>query len=232
MSEKGESELRRVARAPCRSLSNPAPLSTSRSFLRTPSYTTLLSLSSGASVRKVAPTTWVTAVLPTGTPLDDARSEGFMKNFAYISKNEYEMTAPVLTRVSEDGTVRVSFMLPAAVTSPADGSAQGVVVESLPSRTVAVKPARGASAQATSWDALASQARSLASEAQSAQLTLAATVPPEAPEEAKKDGGAAAAVGPGVWYAGYSSPMTLPADKYSEVWLPVEAGSAVPGAAP
>ncbi len=177
----------------------------------------------------------MTAVLPAGTPLDAARSEGFTKNFAYISAHGYAMTAPVLTRVGEDGSVRVSFMLPSSVATPADGSPQGVVLESLPARTVAVKPARGASAQPATWEGLATAARALASEAASAQLTLAAPVPPEAPEGDKaKDGvgAAAAVVGPGVWYAGYSSPMTPPGDKYSEVWLPVAAESAVPGAAP
>lgn len=196
------------------------------------SYTTLLSLPSGASVRKIGQTTWVTATSPPGTPLEAARSSGFSANFAYIAAHGYAMTAPVLTRVADDGSVRVSFLLPAsAAVAPADGSAQGVVVETLPAQTVVVKPFKGAAVVPTTWDALAAAARPLATEAATAQVALSAAVP-AAPEAGKATDETAAAVGPGVWLAGYSSPMTPPADKYSEVWLPVAAGASIPGVAP
>jgi len=197
------------------------------------SFTTLLPLpSAGTSVRRMGPSAWATAVSPPGTTLEDARSSSFGVLFGYIAKNGYEMTAPVLTRVAGDGSVRVSFLLPASVGAPADGSAQGVVVESLPAQTFAVKPFKGAASAPSTWEGLATAARALTAEAASAQLALAAPVPAEQPEQNGKAASAGTVVGPGVWYAGYSSPMTPPGAKYSEVWLPVAEGAVIPGVAP
>jgi len=201
------------------------------------SYTTLLTLPTSASVRRMGPTTWVTATMPAGSPFEAARSAGFSRCFAYIDAHGYEMTAPVLTRVGDDGEVRVSFLLPASVAgAPADGAAQGVVVESLPAQTVVVRPFKGVAAWPTTWGGLADAARGLAAEAGTAQLQLAS--PPPAEPEEPDDGGdgtaekAAAAVGKGTSYAGYSSPMTPPEQKYSEVWLAMAPDAAIPGAAP
>jgi hypothetical protein len=229
--------LPRSIHPPPPTLTQSLPLSLSSPL--TTRFTTLLTLPNSASVRRLGPTTWVTAVIPASeaASFEDARSKGFSKNFDYISTHGYAMTAPVLTRVGSDGAVRVSFLLPESVgNSPADGSGQGVVTEAMPAQTVVVRPLKGAAAALTSWDGLADAARGLAAEAGTAQLALASPPPPEPADDggSKADGSGVgpAGVGPGVYYAGFSSPMTAPADKYSEVWLPLAAGTPIPGAAP
>jgi len=161
-------------------------------------------------VREYPPATWSTTSFPAGTAWDEVRSKGFDRNFNYIKGAGVAMTAPVLTRVSGDGSFSVSFLVPSkyGTSPPAPKPDSGVKIEESPVRRVVVRSWVGADPKFESQRDVDAAFAALMADADAAGLIVGA--PP-------KDGGLQG------WTAGYDSPMTDPSKRRHEVWLPLVA---------
>ena len=161
-------------------------------------------------VREYSPATWSTTSFPAGTAWEEVRSRGFDRNFNYIKGAGVAMTAPVLTRLSGDGSSAVSFLVPSkyGTSPPAPKPDSGVKIEESPRRRVVVRSWVGTDPKFESQRDVDAAFAALMADADAAGLIVGA--PP-------KDGGLQG------WTAGYDSPMTDPSKRRHEVWLPLVA---------
>lgn len=194
-------------------LSHTQPLDTTRNQNNDNKKRSFKTLEGGTpqfEVREYAPATWSTTSFPAGTSWDEVRSKGFDRNFNYIKGAGVAMTAPVLTRLSGDGSFGVSFLVPAkyGTSPPAPKPDSGVKIEESPVRRVVVRSWVGTYPKFESQGDVDAAFAALMADADRAGLIVGA--PP-------KDGGIQG------WTAGYDSPMTDPSKRRHEVWLPLVA---------